>query len=224
MFVKCQVSVNGFRGFAGAEVDGTQPAMIEDEWKYRWASGNLTYRLNNLSPDIEKKEWQIRAVTVAFRAWQLRINDLKFVREYDINKHVDINISFQPLSKFDNRKGVLAHAYFPGQGEISGDIEINDEWNWVPSAKWQTLSKPPLVAVLIHEIGHSLGLKHDTSTMDAIMYPSFDLGKPKNKLHQNDIERIQGKRGFIGYGERKLSQRLLDYFDKRRLEGLDFRL
>lgn len=120
-----------------------------------------------------------------------------------------------PLSEFDGRKGVLAHAYYPGQGEISGDIKINDEWNWVPATKWQTLSRPPLTSVLIHEIGHSLGLKHDTSTMDAIMYPSFDLGKPKNTLHKNDIERIQGLRDFVGYGKRTISQRFIDYFIKR---------
>ena len=224
MAVYCELSMNGLRGQIQGSTLGTDDPIIHiDEWKHRWPDGIVTYRLNNLSPDIERADHQIRAVTVAFRVWQLRIKDLKFKRVYDKNKKVDINISFQPLDKFSS-SGVLAHAWFPGQGEISGDIEINDEWNWVPTAKWQTLSKPPLVAVLIHEIGHSLGLKHDTSTMDAIMYPSFDLGKPKNKLHQNDIERIQGKRGFVGYGERKLSQRIIDYFDKRRLEGLDFRL
>lgn len=206
-----------------SELDGTQPAVIIDEWPHRWPDGILTYRLNNLSPDIEKRKFQIRAVTVAFRAWQLRIKDVKFKRERDPDKKVDINISFEPLSAFNDRRGVLADAVLPGQGPLSGTIRMNDEWHWVYHGKHQTLSKPPLVPVLIHEIGHVLGLRHDTSDMEEIMYPSFDFGKRKYKLGNNTIRRIQGKAGFVGYGERKLSQRIIDYFIRRRKEGYDYR-
>ncbi len=218
MAVRCDIAVNGFHGAVATELDGNQPALLDEEWPHNWPSGVLTYRLNNLSLDIEKKKWQERAVTVAFRVWGLRIKDLKFKREYDPNKHVDCNISFRPLSYFGGRKGVLAHAWYPGQGEISGDIEINDEWNWVPGVKWSKLSTPPLVPILIHEIGHGLGLRHDTRSMDSIMYPSFDLGKKKNTLNDNDIFRIQSR-----YGKRTLSQRLIDYFIKRRTDGRDYR-
>ena len=203
---------------SGSQLEDNQPAVIIDEWPHSWPNGEITYRLNNLTSDIVSRRNQIRAVTVAFRAWQLRVKNIRFRRVYDSFSYVDINISFQPLSKFNNMKSVLGLAYFPGQGNISGDIEINDEWDWVPSAKWQTLAKPPLVAVLIHEIGHSLGLRHDTSNNQAIMYPSFDLGKPKNHLHENDITRIQNR-----YGKRTISQRLIDYFKNRRLKGYDFK-
>lgn len=223
MYVKCELhyGING--RITGSELDGKQPASIIDEWRYRWPDGIVTYRLNNLSPDIENRKHQIRAVTVAFRAWQLRIKDIKFKRIRDPEAHVDMNISFESLEHFDNRKGVLAHAYFPGQGEVSGDIHINDEWHWVAHGKDQTLSKPPLVPVLMHEIGHSLGLRHDTSDMDEIMYPSFDFGKRKYRLGPNTIKRIQGLAGFVGYGKRNLSQRIIDYFINRRKEGFDYR-
>ncbi|MFQ5788618.1 MAG: matrixin family metalloprotease, partial [Thermodesulfobacteriota bacterium] len=221
-YVKCEMNYDINGRIQSTIKDGDQ-AVIIDEWKHRWPDGIVTYRLNNLSPDIKNRKFQIRAITVAFRAWQLRIKDIRFKRERDPNKHVDINISFKPLSKFNNRRGVLAHAYFPGQGEISGDIEINDEWHWVYHGIHQTLSKPPLVPVLMHEIGHSLGLRHDTSSQEEIMYPSFDLGKRKYKLGPNTIKRIQGKAGFIGYGARSLSQRIIDYFIRRRREGYDYR-
>ncbi|UVF62299.1 matrixin family metalloprotease [Nitrososphaeria virus YSH_462411] len=209
--LRCQASINkNYLMFNNSE-------LIENEWPHKWEHSPVTYRLNNLTNDIEKREHQIRAVTAAFRAWQLHIN-LKFKRVYDSFEKVDINISFQPLDKFDNRKGVLAHAYYPGQGELSGDIEINDEWNWVTHTELMNLSSPPLIPVLIHEIGHSLGLKHDTSTALAMMYPSFDLGKPKNKLHTNDITRMQSR-----YGKRTMKQRFIDYFYKRNAEGYDFR-
>ena len=188
-----------------------------DEWPHSWPKGEITYRLNTITQDITREQHQHRAVTVALRAWQLRISDLKFRRKRNPDVSVDFEVSFEDLAHFDNKKGVLAHAYFPGQGDVSGDCHINDDWNWVTSSKYQTLSKPPLIPILIHEFGHSLGLRHDTTETQSIMYPSFDLGQKKNKLHQNDIDRIQER-----YGARKLSQRIIDYFQNRRDMAWDF--
>lgn len=186
-----------------------------DEWPHNWADGEISYRLNNLSQDFRSKD-QIRAVTVALRVWQLRVNKIKFRRERNPTAHVDFNVSWEEVHKFSS-PSVLAHAWFPGQGDISGDVEINDEWDWVPSAYFQNLAQPPLVAVLIHEFGHSLGLRHDTHTEQSIMYPSFNLGRKKNSLHDRDVQRIQER-----YGVRSLSQRWIDYFKRRRLSDSDF--
>jgi len=217
MPVYCELSVNGLRGEIQGSTQGTSDqSQIADEWPYNWEKGIVTYRLNNLSPDIEKAKWQERAITVAFRVWQLRIKDIKFKRVYDMDAPVDIPISFEPLSVFGGKKGVLAHATYPGQHVMY--IHINDEWDWVPAVKWSKLSSPPIVPIMIHEIGHALGLKHDTRSMESIMYPSFDLGKKKNTLNKADIERIQSR-----YGKRRLSQRIIDYFIKRRTAGLDYR-
>ena len=189
-----------------------------DEWKHSWDEGEISYRLNNFSSDL-KEEWQTRAVTVALRVWQLRLSKLKFKRERNPDVSVDFEVSFENLAHFDNKKGVLAHAYFPGQGEISGDCHINDEWNWVAGTKFQKLSRPPMVPILIHEFGHSLGLRHDTDrTTVNIMYPSFDLGVQKYKLGPRDITRIQER-----YTPRTLPQRIYDRFALRRLLGSDFR-
>ncbi|MDH3313180.1 MAG: matrixin family metalloprotease [Nitrosopumilus sp.] len=188
-----------------------------DEWPHSWPEGEISYRLNNKTKDVLKERLQHKAVTVSLRAWQLRIRKLKFRRERTPGASVDFNVSFEPLSHFDNMKGVLAHAYFPGQGDISGDCHINDEWNWTTHSALQKLSTPPLVPVLIHEFGHSLGLRHDTTAMDSIMYPSFDLGKKKNSLHPRDVARIQER-----YGARTISQRIIDYFRNRRDMGWDF--
>jgi len=212
MVHKCSASLNQLNN----TISFNSEPLIE-EWPHSLPKGVITYRLENLSDDIENKKHQIKAITVAFRAWQIRIKDLKFRRVYDKTTTVDIPISFKPLSYFNNRKGVLAHAILPGQG-VPTTIEINDEWVWVASGKWQTLSKPPLVPVMIHEIGHVLGLRHDTSDMLEIMYPSFDLGKRKYKLGKNTIKRIQER-----YGARKLSQRIIDLLIRRRENATDFR-
>lgn len=188
----------------------------EEEYPHSWPEGEVSYRLNNNSMDFEVS-YQKRAVTVALRTWQLRINKLKFRRERNPDSAVDINISFEPHDKFSS-KNVLAHAYYPGQGEISGDCEINDEdWDWVSNVHESTMGKPPLVTVMIHEMGHSLGLRHDPTDQTSIMYPSIDLGNPGYKLSQRDITRIQNR-----YGKRKLRQFLVDYFIRRRFFGWDF--
>lgn len=186
-----------------------------NEWPHNWEFGTISYRLNNYTTDIIEK-WQERAVTVALRAWQLRITGLKFRRQRNPNSDVDINVTFEPEDHFSS-PNILAHAYFPGQGDISGDCHINDRWNWQPSVYLSDLARPPLVPVLIHEFGHSLGLRHDTTTMESIMYPSINMGSPVNKLGPRDVERIQER-----YGTRNLPNWIIRYFINRRNQGWDF--
>ncbi len=187
-----------------------------DEWGKIWDKKLLTYRLNNLSPDIEKAEHQQRAITIAFRTWRLRI-PLKFKRIRDPDVYVDINISFKPQSAFKSPK-VYARAFYPGQSHISGDIEINDGWDWVTNVHESDSNHPPLTMIFVHEIGHSLGLTHDPEDVYSIMFPSFFTGSKKHKLSKRDINRIQGL-----YGKRQISSRWIQYFQSRRREGWDFR-
>jgi len=133
---------------------------------------------------------------------------------------VDLDVSFEPSDHFSSNN-IFAHAYFPGQGDISGDVHINDgSWDWISGVHLSNLARPPLVPIMVHEFGHSLGLRHDTNVASQnteIMFPSFNLGRKKNKLGPRDIERIQSR-----YGARTISQRLIDYFIRRRDAGWDF--
>ena len=188
------------------------------EWPHSWPDGEVSYRLNSYSTDFSERN-QIRAITVALRAWQLRINKIRFRRERNPDVTVDFDVSFEPASHF-NSSNILAHAYFPGQGDISGDVHINDNWTWVSGVHLADMAHPPVVPIMIHEFGHSLGLAHDTATSSQnteIMYPSFNLGRKKTTLGPNDIYRIQER-----YGYRTLSQRIIDYFANRRALGWDF--
>ena len=187
-----------------------------EEWEHSWEHGEISYRLNNRSADTKAK-WQERAVTVALRAWQLRLSKLKFRKERNPNPSVDFEVSFEELSHFSSA-GVLAHAVLPGQGLPSGDCHINDEWDWVAGVHLETLSNPPLVPILMHEFGHSIGLLHDKFDKSDIMYPSFRLGEKKNFLGKRSIARAQ-----LRYGKRNLSARIIGYFQHRRMVGTDFR-
>jgi len=190
-----------------------------DEWPHSWKPlpRELSYRLNNFSDDT-KQTWQTRAVTVALRAWRWRLKNLSFRRERNPDVKVDINVKYGDLESFGGKKGVLARCYYPGQGEVSGDCEVNDYWDWVPGVHLSTLGKPPLVPILIHEFGHGLGLTHDTFDKTDIMYPSFNLGEKKNRIGTRSIQRSQDR-----YGKRNITAWKLAYFLRRRDRGSDFR-
>jgi len=188
------------------------------EWPMdkNFPEGELSYRLNNFSEDFASN-WQIRAVTVALRTWQWRIKKLKFRRERNPTAHVDANVWWRSQDYFSS-PNVFAHAYYPGQGEVSGDVELNDSWDYVPGVHLSKMNRPPMVPIMIHEFGHSvIGLTHDPTSAKEIMYPSFSIGSKKTILGNNDVWRAQNR-----HGVRTLPQHILDYFMNRRQLGWDF--
>jgi len=120
MPIRCEASVSpDGSGVKFATQDEEAPYPEINEWPHKWEKPILSYRLNNLSPDIQKEEHQVRAVTVAFRCWQLRVRNIKFKRHYPMTDPVDIEIWFRGQEEFSS-EGVLAHAYYPGQSSASG--------------------------------------------------------------------------------------------------------
>ncbi len=85
---------------------------------------------------------------------------------------------------FDGPSMVLAHAFSVGSG-IGGDIHLDNAENWGGNIGGVTLD---LATVLIHEIGHSLGLDHSdaTGSVMAASYAGINL-----TLAADDIAGIQ---------------------------------
>jgi len=86
----------------------------------------------------------------------------------------------------DGAFNVLAHAYQPGTesifgagGTITGDMHIDSSEDWVNGFS--------LASVIIHELGHSLGLGH-SDDINAIMYPFYS---GQVTLGADDIAGIQ---------------------------------
>ncbi len=86
----------------------------------------------------------------------------------------------------DGPRSVLAHAYGPGSqttfsnGSIAGDIHLDNSENWV--------SDIDLATVLLHEIGHTLGLGHST-VAGSIMFATYSSAN--FNLAADDIAGIQ---------------------------------
>ena len=112
---------------------------------------------------------------------------------------------------FKERPSILAVAYMPGQGSFSGKVIFNNAYLWslngkpisVKEAKkrgYPVLGDPPddqmlktfnIIHVLIHELGHILGLRHDEHHDSKDVMDAFYSGKLELSLW--DIYRILAK-------------------------------
>jgi hypothetical protein len=92
--------------------------------------------------------------------------------------------------------GVLAHAYQPGTeavfgagGTITGDVHVNSAWNWVDDPNEDgTTGTFDLYTVLLHEVGHAIGLGH-SSDGGSVMQPFY--GGANRTLGADDIAGAQ---------------------------------
>ena len=89
--------------------------------------------------------------------------------------------------------GVLAHAFFPNTeatlgpgGTIGGDVHI-DERTWVDNPN-ATSGQFDLFTIMLHELGHSLGLGH-SSDSSSVMFANYQGGR--RALSPDDIAGIQ---------------------------------
>ncbi len=79
----------------------------------------------------------------------------------------------------------LAWTYFPFAAPEAGDLFLNSRFDFVTAG----LEGFRLDWILVHEIGHSLGLLHDPFDGSSIMFPNYPSNR--GQLNQSDIAAIQ---------------------------------
>ena len=183
---------------------------VISELNAKWNGQELTYSIINYTPDFDKLR---TALNLAMTSWDIEIPiKLKYVKD-----NSDITLEFSTTDKyFTDSPGVLAYAYFPDSGSLSGKIVFNDNYLWSIDGKPITaleyikrtgkmvtnmanmFATYNILHTLIHEIGHSLGLVHSNYKED-IMYPFYN---GVIELSNNDILRITNKYGKSGNNKR----------------------
>jgi len=154
----------------------------------KWSTRNLSYRVSKypIDSDLSTEDVDSR-VRKAFAMWE-KSSGLTFRETNGDDGEADIEVSFQngehgDGNAFDGPRGVLAHAFFPLYG---GDVHMDasEAWSVTPFKGQQ------LLGTLVHELGHSLGLRHSREA-GSVMAPFYQGWRPKLSLGNDDIEAIQ---------------------------------
>lgn len=140
----------------------------------KWDRLDLTYCFNNYCEELSRSDCR-RVISEALEKWSavspLTFREVLAPRNADIRigwyrrEHVNDNEPFDGRGSFGANgtfSNVLAHAFFPppNAGEFSGDVHFDEDEVW---------TVPLLENVALHEIGHSLGLRH-SQLPTAVMY------------------------------------------------------
>ncbi|KAI5083771.1 hypothetical protein GOP47_0003514 [Adiantum capillus-veneris] len=164
----------------------------------KWPSSrqNLTYAFSSLNDTDRLSSTERRTVFAsAFSAWAAVI-PINFT-EIESFDDADITIEFVSFSHgdeepFDGILGVLAHAFSPTDGRFH--LDDSEYWQDLSARSSAEPQDIDLQSVVIHEIGHLLGLAH-SPVEDAIMYPSIAPGQVKLQLQADDIQGAQALYG-----------------------------
>ncbi|XP_077482587.1 uncharacterized protein mmp25b [Stigmatopora argus] len=167
------------------DIVGSEDMLRKRRRRRRYALSGLKWQKRDLTWSIHTYPSPSRSrlpdtsvdsiVTHAFKAWS-DAAPLTF-RKLPSNgaKGGDIRVSFNTLLHddgypFDGQGGTLAHAFFPGRDDVSGDTHFDDHEMW--SYGGDGGRSTDLFTVAVHEFGHALGLSHSSSD-PSIMRPYY---------------------------------------------------
>ncbi|KAK5617215.1 hypothetical protein CRENBAI_010488 [Crenichthys baileyi] len=144
----------------------------------KWHKTDLTWSIHSYPTASSVSRMEVNTLlTYALKAWsdaallnfqQLQTDSSRSSAEGDIRVSFD-SLLHNDGYPFDGPGGTLAHAFFPGMDEVSGDTHFDDHETWTYGGGGSTTD---LFTVAVHEFGHALGLSHSSSD-PSIMRPYY---------------------------------------------------
>jgi hypothetical protein len=149
-------------------------------------SAELTYFLGEAPSSIGQAQFE-STIESALRVWS-DVADITFTETSQAGLRDSLDITFRQL---DGAGGTLARAFFPddvNSARIAGDVQFDRSERWEVGNE-QGARAFDLLHVAVHEIGHALGLPHD-STVGSVLAPTVSPNTEFVALDQSDIDAI----------------------------------
>jgi hypothetical protein len=171
-----------------------QYVAMSPGWSRTGAAGTavgLQYFFGAITPTLPEASVKSEIMR-AFDEWA-RNGNIRFSAASGPTAARTVNVFFGSRShgdpySFDGPGGVLAHTFYPAPPNpepLAGDMHLDAEEAWRIGASIDVYS------VVLHELGHSLGLGH-SDLPSAVMYPFY---KQSSTLTADDIEGLQALYG-----------------------------
>lgn len=164
--------------------------LAEYRAKTKWPKNLITWKIRKYSQSSQLSQAQQKlAIRKGLHRWA-SVSPLVFKETKD---KPTLDISFERWHhgdgmSFDGRGKVLAHAFYPQ----NGDTHFDDDEIWVNG----NTGGKDLETVAAHEFGHALGLGH-SSNQRSLMAPFYQTFPDGFTLHWDDvagIQRLYGKK------------------------------
>lgn len=167
-----------------------------------WTRRNINWRLRSYPVSSKLSRETIRSlVFYALRVWA----DPTLLEFHEVRgpEGADLQIDFLhgPHGDgypFDGAGGSVGHAFFPSDPNRAGGVHLDAEEDW--AFRQPATEGTDLFTVLVHELGHALGLTH-SSARRSVMRPYYQgpLGDPLHfSLGHQDLQHITALYGQRG--------------------------
>lgn len=150
---------------------GKTSAGTYGRWNHSIITWSVAYYQQNRDPYLVSFERATTLIRHAFNLWQRAIPNLRFIELEEPRSPTDIEIWMKLHDPQLTNNRDLGYTIFPSTNtRADGDIHLNVNVSWWMGFDFPYGARNDFLSTVLHEIGHSLGLKHSPNSLE-IMYP-----------------------------------------------------